>query len=195
MIKVECECDLVGVSPLSFSKAIQSKLETGEAHDDFEERTWMERLHVDANGEVFIPPNALKNMLAATAAYLSESIPGKGRQTYTKNFEAGIMVVEPLMLGIKATSNEIQKERLFVPSDGKKGGSKRVWKNFPTILKWQTHIEILLFDPILMGKPEKVEEYLKHAGKFIGFLRFRPRNGGYYGRFDVKNFKVVNGKL
>jgi len=188
MIKVEC--DLVGVSPLSFSKKVISEKETGELSDAFEERTWKERLHVTKDGDVFIPPNALKNCLTECARYLSESIPGQGRQTFTKKFEAGIMVVEPLLLGIKADSKEVQKERLFVSSKGKKGGGERVWKNFPTILDWRAHAEILVFDPALIAKPEKIEEYLSHAGKFIGFLRFRPRNGGYYGRFEVKNFKV-----
>ena len=28
---------------------------------------------------------------------------------------------------------------------------------------------------------------LREAGKFIGIGRFRPRNNGYYGRFDVES--------
>jgi len=193
MIKVEC--DLVGVAPLSFSKKVLSEKETGELPDVYEERTWQERLHITKDDEVFIPPGALKNCLTECARYLSESIPGKGKQTFTKNFEAGIMIVEPLLLGIKANSDKVQKERIFVSSTGTKGRGKRVWKNFPTILDWQTHVEILVFDPVLTAKPEKIKEYLTHAGKFIGLLRFRPRNGGFYGRFDVKNFKVSAAKV
>lgn len=189
MLKITC--DLIGVSPLSFSKAIVSQKGQDEPNDTFEERTWMERLHVDDNGELFIPPNAMKNCLSNCAKYLAEKIPGKGKQTFTKNFEAGIMIVEPLKLGIKSNSKEIQKERLFVPADGRRGGGKRVWKNFPTILQWRTSVEILVFDPILIAKPEKIEEYLKHAGKFIGLLRFRPRNNGYYGRYTIENFEYV----
>jgi len=191
MNPVEIEFDVTGVSPLSFSKAITTVKDTGEAHDSFEERTWRERIHVDELGGAFIPPNALKNMLAATARYLSESIPGKGKQTYTKNFEAGIMVVDRLTLNVKA--KDIGLERLFVPSDGRPGGSRRVWKNFPILPTWETHGKLVVFDPILTAKPEKILEYLTYAGKFIGFLRFRPRNGGYYGRFEITNF-TVNGK-
>jgi hypothetical protein len=156
-----------------------------------EERTWMERLHVDEKGEVFIPPNALKNMLSETAKYLSETVPGQGKARYTKHFEAGIMVVEPMRLGIKADSDKVQKQRLFVPADGRRGGKTRVWKNFPTILEWQTHAEIIVFDPMLCDKPEKIHEYLIHGGKFIGLLAFRPRNNGYMGRYEVKNFRVM----
>lgn len=182
---------LKSVSPLSMSKPIASVKNTDEPHDVFEERTWKERMHVDKKGELFIPPNALKNMLAEVAAYLSESIAGKGNQRYTKNFAAGTMVVKPLLLGIKAST--IKPERLFVSAKGERGGRKRVWKNFPLIPEWETECEILIFDPILEARLEKVCEYLRHAGKFIGFLRFRPRNGGYYGRYDVSSF-VVDGK-
>jgi hypothetical protein len=101
------------------------------------------------------------------------------------------MVLEPLSLGIKAS--EIQGERLFVPSDGKRGGGKRVWKSFPVVPKWKTEATIYLIDPLLIAKPEKVEEYLVHAGKFIGMGRFRPRNNGFYGRFEISNFRVQNG--
>jgi hypothetical protein len=136
---------------------------------------------------VFIPPMAVKNCLSDCARFLSETVPGKGKATYTKHFEAGTMVMEPASLGIVA--DDVQGERLFVPSDGKKGGSTRVWKTFPYMPAWQCDVEIILLDPILIDKPSKVEEYLGHAGKFIGLGRFRPRNGGYYGRFEVVKFK------
>ncbi len=180
---------LVSASPLSFSAPIKSTKNTGENHDVFEERTWRERLHVDSKGEVFIPPNAVKNMMEAVAGFLGEKIPGKGQATWTKHFKAGILVTQPLMLGIKG--KHVAGERLFVPSDGKKGGGKRVYKTFPVIAEWQADGEIILLDPLLIDKPKKVEEYLEHAGKFVGLLRFRPANGGFYGRFTVKDFKVV----
>lgn len=186
---IAVEFDLVSASPLSFSKAITSIKDPGESHEAFEERTWRERMHVDKNGELFIPANALETMLVETAKFLAESVPGKGKATYTKHFMAGIMVTEPLMLAIKADT--IQHERCFVSSDGKPGGSKRVWKNFPIVAEWKARGQIILLDPILIDKPEKVEEYLRYAGKFIGFLKGRPRRGGHYGRFSVENFRVI----
>jgi hypothetical protein len=177
---------ITGVSPYSQSGVIQSSKNTGEGHDDFEQRTWRERLHVDNDGVVFIPPMAIKNMLSDCARFLSESVPGKGKSTYTKNFDAGVMVVTPASIGVKA--KDVIGERLFVPSDGKKGGGTRVWKTFPVIPKWEADIEIILLDPLLIDKPLKVKEYLEHSGKFIGLGRFRPRNGGFYGRFEVTDF-------
>lgn len=182
-------CTLKGITPLSFSRAIQSKKNTGESHDAFEERTWRERLHTTPDGDVFIPPMALKNCLSEVAKFLSESVPGKGKATYTKHFEAGVLVVEPIMLGIQA--DDVESETLFVPADGRRGGGSRVWKTFPIIKEWQGDAEIILLDPILVDKTDKVHEYLGHAGKFIGLGRFRPRNNGFYGRFDVLKFNVA----
>jgi hypothetical protein len=178
---------LKSTSPMSQSKGILEKKNTGESHEAFEERTWPQRMHVNENGFVFIPPMAIKLCLADCAKFLSETVPGKGKATYTKHFEAGTMVVDPAVLNVKAA--DVTSEKLFVPSDGKKGGGSRVWKFFPFIAKWETDIEIVLLDPVLIDKPAKVQEYLEHAGKFIGLGRFRPRNGGFYGRFEVTRFK------
>ena len=84
----------------------------------------------------------------------------------------------------------MEGEWLFVPSDGKRGGSKRVWKCFPYVNDWKAVGTIYLLDPALIARPEKVEEYLRHAGKFIGLGRFAPRRGGFYGRFVVDDFQT-----
>jgi hypothetical protein len=185
-----CKASLKSASPISFSAPIQSVKNTGEGHDDFEQRTWRERIHVNSNGMVFIPPGALKNCLSEVAKYIQESVPGKKGSTYTKLFEAGVMVTDPLVLPIKA--DKVAGERLFVPSDGKRGGGKRVWKTFPVIPDWNADAMIYLLDPILIDKPQKVKEYLEHAGKFVGMGRFRPRNNGFYGRFTVESFVTSN---
>jgi hypothetical protein len=176
-----------GVAPISFSAPVQSVKDQGEAHDVFEDRTWREKMHVE-NGEVFIPPGALKGCLQDAAKHLSENVPGKGSSKYTKHFERGIMVTQPLMLGVKP--GDVGCDRRFVPSDGKPGGGKRVWKNFPILMTWQCDGEILVLDPLLEGKTDKVHAYLEYAGKLIGMGRFRPASRGYYGRFKVTRFDV-----
>lgn len=181
------ECDLIGKTPYSSSRPIESIRNTGESHDAFEQRTWREKIHRNAKGEAFIPPMALKNCLADVARYLSESVPGKGKATYTKHFEAGIIVMEPMMLGVKA--DDAPSERLFLPSDCKRGGGRRVWKTYPKFDPWKVHAVIIVMDETIT--PEKLEEYLRYAGDFIGMGRFRPRNNGFYGRFDVENVKIT----
>jgi hypothetical protein len=192
---LKCECDLIGISPISFSKPIESKKDQGEAHDAFEERTWRERMHVDKDGRVFHPPTGLKNCLSEVAKYLGETIKGKGKATYTKHFVSGVLVTDPLLFldgnGEPIMADTVTGERLFVPSDGVRGGGKRVWKTFPVIPVWSTHATIYALDRILVDKPQKIHEYVTYAGQFIGMGRFRPANNGVYGRFKVENFKVV----
>ena len=184
----EIVAHLTSASVMEQGAPIRSIRKTGENGDVHEERTWRERLHVNGDGYVFIPAMAIKIMLAECARFLSETVPGKGKATYTKHFEAGVMVLDDIVLNVKA--DDVQANRVFVPSDGKKGGGSRVWKNFPCIPAWEADVSILLVDPVLIAKPEKVKEYLEHAGKFIGLGVFRPRNGGTHGRFAVSNFKA-----
>ena len=173
---------LKSVSPYSQSKHYDvPKLEKENAKD-YEARTWRERLHVNADGKVFIPQMAFKNCLSEAAKYLSIQIPGKGKATYTKHIEGGVLVMEPLVISLK--KDDVQGEWLFVPSDGQRGGSKRVNKCFPVITDWSGIVNFQIFDETVT---EDVFTYiLTEAGKFIGLGRFRPRNNGFYGRFSVE---------
>jgi hypothetical protein len=176
-----------GISPYSQSKFVRvDKLEK-ESASAYEERNWRERLHVDEQDNVIIPPMAFKNCLAEAAKYLSIQIPGKGKATYTKHFEAGVLVVNPLVLNLK--KQDVAHEWLFVPSDGKRGGGTRVQKCFPVIHaeQWGGEVEFLILDETVDQKI--FEHVIREAGRFIGIGRFRPRNNGYYGRFDIKKIK------
>ena len=185
-----------GTAPIAFGAPIRAPKETGETHDAYEQRTWRERLHEDPEGYIFIPPMALKNCLSEVAQYLGESVKGKGKATYTKHFVTGILVTDPMPVfngdGKRIKAADVEPLRLFVPADGKRGGGKRVWKNFPTIpTPWSATATIYVREPVLIDKPEKVEEYLSHSGKFIGLGSLRIRNNGYFGGFKVTEFKVV----
>jgi len=185
-----------GISPYSQSRSYDVEHLQGEGFEDYEKRTWRNRLHVDERGEVFIPPMAFKNALAETAKFLSLSVPGKGKATYTKNFEAGVLAVEAARLGIKATA--VQCERLFVPADGRAGSGKRVHKYFPVIpAGWKADFSFLVFDEtVLQTWPATgttvFEFVLERCGQFVGLGRFRPRNRGFYGRFAVNEFVVLD---
>jgi hypothetical protein len=173
---------LKSVSPYSQSRYHDTEKLEKESAKDYEKRTWRNRLHVNEDGNVFIPPMALKNCLSECAKYLSMRIEGGGRKTYTKHFEAGVLCCEPIVLPKKA--EEVDCEELFVPSDGVRGGSKRVMKSFPYIPEWEGIATFYIADETIT---EDIFEYhLEQAGKFIGLGRFRVRNNGYYGRFKVE---------
>ena len=178
---------LKSVSVYSQSKFHQTEKLEKEGHDAYERRTCRDRLHVDEDGMVFIPPMAFKNCLAEAAKYLSIQIPGKGKNTYTKHFEAGLLVMDPVPLGIK--KEDVPIEGLFVPSDGRRGGGKRVMKWFPYIPKWEGEVPFYVLDETITK--DVLALHLEQSGKFIGIGRFRPRNNGFYGRFDVLSLKEV----
>lgn len=112
-----------GKSPYSQSKHHETPHLPGEDAPDYERRTWRNRMHVDSDGQVYIPPMQFKNCIAEAAKFLSIPIPGDKKKTYTKHFEAGVMVVTPVPLGIQA--DDVPGEALFVPSDGRRGGGSR----------------------------------------------------------------------
>lgn len=170
-----------GISPYSQAKCHEAPILDREGKDDYEQRTWREKMHVTDQSQVFIPPTAIKNGLAATAQFLGMQIPGRGKERYTKHFTSGILVIDPLILPVN--KSEVTAERLFVPSDGKRGGGKRVWKYFPLITEWGGDLTIYVLDNIITKKV--FDEHLEAMGKFIGLGRFRPQNNGFYGRFEV----------
>ena len=159
------------------------KLNAKESPDAYEQRTWRERFHTDPETEeCVIPPMAFKNMLGEVAKFLSEKIPGKGNNTWTKHFDSGVLCVELCRLG--TTKDQLVADKRFVPSNGQAGHGTRVMKYFPLIHKWETVVEFMIVDDTITE--EVFERFLREAGNLIGVGLGRPRNRGYYGRFMVE---------
>jgi hypothetical protein len=178
---------LKSTSPISFGRYYAQDVpkKDKESAADYEERTWHNRLHVAEDGRVFIPPFAFKNCLDSAARYLGMQIPGKRKNTFTKHFASGVLVMDPLVLPLKGTA--VKGEWRYVPADGMPGGSKRVMKCFPVIANWEGNIEIQVLDDTVTA--EVLEEHLVQAGQFIGVGSFRPQNRGIYGRFKLVSLK------
>ncbi|WP_319419479.1 hypothetical protein [Pleurocapsa sp. FMAR1] len=184
--KIELEIESLGT--YSQNKPVSVEKNKKESHDDYEQRTWMYRMHWDDDDRVFIPPMAFKNCISEAAKYLS--IKTSGKATFTKHFKAGVLIVDPSVLKNPQKEQPILKDsvrgdRVFVPSNGIAGGGSRVWKTFPCIDAWKTSLTVLILDDIIT---ESVFlEHINQAGHLIGVGRFRPINNGYYGRFKVNN--------
>lgn len=182
-------CTLESVSPYSQSRYYKVDRKAKELDRDYEARTWRERCHYNTKGQLFIPPMAFANNIKEAARFASLSIPGKGKMTYTKHFEAGILVSEPLPLSIM--QDQVEGEWLFVPSDGRRGGGRRVEKHFPLIREWSGTVTYYILDDIITQ--DVFAQVLSIGGALIGLGRFRPRNMGYYGRFRVVSVKWSEG--
>lgn len=178
---------ITSVSPYSQSRHYTTEKLPKELAKDYEARTWRDRLHTTEEGKVFIPPMSFKNCLSEAAKFLSIQIPGKGKSTYTKHFEAGVLVTDGLELDTH--KDDVKGEWLFVPSDGVRGSGKRVEKCFPVIHQWSGKVTFHVLDETITE--EVFHNVLSQAGAFIGMGRFRPRNNGFYGRFKVERLEWV----
>ena len=182
------QAHLKSTSPYSQSRHYTVEKLSKEGANDYEMRTWRNRMHVTPDGYVFIPPTAFKNCLSEAAKFLSIQIPGKGKATFTKHVEAGILVTTMVPLRVKAA--DVPGEELFVPASGRRGDGKRVTKMFPMIAEWEGDVIFHVIDETVTR--DILAQHLTEAGKLIGIGRFRPRNNGYYGRFDVTALEEIN---
>lgn len=171
-------------SPYSQSKAFESERKENESHDAFDERCWRERCHV-TKGLVMIPPMAFKQSIVAAAKLMNEKIPGKRNQTWAKQFECGVLIGDGIVTDSKI--EDVSSERLFVPSDGKRGGGTRVYRRFPRIDQWSGVLTWWVTAPEIIESVFR--RYMDAAGLMIGIGRFRVERGGFYGRFKVNKIE------
>jgi len=179
---------IVGISPYSPSRKYDDMVprKDKESADEFDKRTWREHAnYAPKTREMFIPPMGLKMAVAEAAKRLAIKIPGKGKATYTKNILSGLLCAEQLWLGVKMEDAEM--EGFLANSDGRRGSGSRVYRRFPIVRDWQTTAVMQIIDDEI---PRDVfERCLHEAGNLIGVGRFRPQNGGYFGRFRVTSVK------
>lgn len=176
---------LVGLSPYSQSRAHdEPKIDDKERPDEYDRRTWRSKAHFDQQTrEVYIPPMSVKFSVAEAARRLSIRIPGKRAATYSKNILSGLMLVDPIGLGVKV--DDLTSETIYANADGKRGSGTRVFRRFPMIPSgWKGRAEIYVIDDEI---PEAIiERCLAEAGSLVGIGRFRPEKGGFLGRFSVE---------
>ena len=193
---------LRGISPYSSSRKYDDlvpRLEK-ENSEDYDKRTWREHANYDQKTrEMFIPPMGLKLSLAEAAKRLSIKIPGKGKASYTKNILSGVIAADRIWLEVPADGGgkkpawtrikmeDAGLEGFLANSDGRRGSGSRVFRRFPILHQWRAEAILQLIDAEV--PTEVFERCLKEAGNLIGVGRFRPQNGGYFGRFDVDAVK------
>lgn len=178
-----CTVYFTGAAPYSASRAHCAEKLPKETPDAYEERTWRQKAHIQ-DGKVVIPPMAFKIGLDRAAKMLGKQIPGKGKATYTKFFESGVIVTDPVVI---ANETDIQMERIHANADGVRGSGKRVWRNFPRVDTWRGKVVFhIIADEIT---PDVFEEAVRYEGLAVGVGRFRPERGGYFGRFTVEKFE------
>jgi hypothetical protein len=183
-----------GTSPYSQSKYIDPEAHPAngkETKDAFEKRTWRHRVHRGKGDVSYIPPMAMKKSLTAAAPYLGK-IPGQGNATYTKRFRSGLLIVDEIPLlhpnGERVKFDDWEGEWLFLDANGKPGGT-RVKRCMPCVRDWSATVRIYVADEVI--DEDVLRRVLVDAGRLVGVGRFRPENGGFYGRFEVDSIEWV----
>lgn len=173
---------LTSAAPLTQSrKHDEPKLEK-ELADAYEKRTWRSKAHVGESGHIEIPAFAIKCAVVAAAKYAGDQIPGKGKSTWTKKFQCGILIPDNAITD--CTLDDVKPITINANSDGVRGSGKRVFRTFPQLHKWTATVGVLVLDEIITR--DVLEKYFTAAGQFVGVGQYRPENGGTNGRFSVQ---------
>jgi len=188
----EAKFEVCGVTDLMFGKPTVSKRRDDETYEDHEQRVWPEKVPVTSDGQCYINPFAVTNSLVEAAKWLKRKVPGERGATFTKRFQCGISPGERMLLfkttGEPVTIEDVDPVLLFVPSDGKHGGPKRVERIFPTLHSWIARGSLNVFD----GKisKEQLHDHLMCVGQYVGWGAMRVANGGINGRFSVSQLET-----
>ena len=151
---------------------------------DFEQERWRERMLSDEDGTPMLPNLAINNCLTEAAKALRKTIPGRGKSEYGAVF-ARALVPPYKDVRLDVDIQDVKPVTMFVPSDGKKGGGKRVNRVFAHIDNWKATFQVVALDNAITQ--EIMEEVANYASMCIGFGAMRPgnKNCGQCGRFKV----------
>jgi hypothetical protein len=221
---------ITGISTMCQSHKHESPRLDGEQPDDYDKRTWRARLNINAydavlnsdrlnakfvhpdgsplKASVVLPAHGLHMAIAAGARYSARKIPGRGSSTWTKKFEAGIMLMDdPVVMWrdpdwkgdpdkapvIGIDPNALAYSTMNAHANGKRGSSSRVTRRIPFIPPgWVSTFEVCIIDPII--NETIFFEMLGLTGLYVGLGQGRPENGGGRGRFSVLNLEWTDNR-
>lgn len=177
-----CTVKITGLAPYSASRSHETPKLDKERPDQYEDRTWPNKAHIE-DGKVFIPPMAFKMGVDRAAKVSGLQIPGKGKSTYTKFFESGVVVMDPVFIADEA---DMECERIHANADGVRGSGKRVWRKFPKFTNWSGEVKFYIFANEIPN--DVFEQMVNYSGMAVGVGRFRPEKGGFFGRYSCDSF-------
>lgn len=160
-------CEAVGVRA-GGPKGSKSKKE-----DDLESYVYR-----NDKGDLSIPGTYLRGALLEQSKFLQD--PRSPRKCARDLFKAGVVQLTPLASIGKTTWDFVHKGRVLI----QRNAITRCW---PAIKDWTATFIVMVILPEYVS-PDMLCETITNAGKFQGFADFRPT----YGRFQVREFKVLN---
>jgi hypothetical protein len=188
----EAVFEVKSVTDLMFGCPTQSPRRDDETYNDHEHRVWREKVPLTDTGQAYINPFAVTNSLVEAAKWLKRKVPGERGAMFGKRFQCGVSPGQKVLLfrkdGKPVRIEDIDPLLLFVPSDGKHGGPKRVERIFPTLHEWTARGSLHVFD----GKisEDQLMDHLVCVGQYVGWGAMRVANGGINGRFSVVSLEA-----
>jgi len=172
---------LTGTNNMIHSRAHMTPKLPKEKADDYEDRTWKEKLHADKDvGVVLIPGDAVKKSLDSAVKRLGEKT--KGKATYTKHFKSGART-SALYYPTSVSLDSVTKLSIFCETSA--GSGTRVMRHFPLIPSgWIATVDFIITDDII--DQDVFMRSLTEAGRLVGIGSFRVENGGRCGTFNVE---------
>ncbi len=182
---------MIGHGPIVFGKPVHEAKRDNEKDDQWAERIWKEKTHVDEDGHLCIPATAVHRSLITASKWLSEKLEGK--KTYTRRFESGVICHQQMFKitrnGKPLAMDNVERFNLYAPTNGERGGPKRVWKAFPRVMpKWEIEVNLLITDEAIT---EAV--FAKHArcaGLHDGIGSMRIGKAGPNGMWELSNLEL-----
>ncbi len=176
---------LKSMGPYSQSRQIPERPAGDErSHEQYDrDCVWLKAHFMPDGEELCIPGQAFKMALDTAAKRLSLKHPNGGKSLLTKNFLSGIMLFQPLALGLNRTSPGVRTDSLAQNTDGVRGSGKRGIRTFPVIDDWRGTLTFTVTDDVI--SESAFVTALEYAGQSIGIGRWRAENGGLYGRFLI----------
>ncbi|MCK4307271.1 hypothetical protein KAW50_03475 [candidate division WOR-3 bacterium] len=132
------------------------------------------------------PASQIRKMLTLAAA--RKKVPGQGNTRFAKYVGSGGILIEPDKI--------YHKNQKDVRSIGhwtvniNRGARNQVWCVKPEIHSWKLEFKIINNLPEIITDAD-VKEFLDWGGLFLGLGTDRPERGKLFGRFEVKEFKLL----
>jgi hypothetical protein len=156
----------------------QSRMKTADINFEQQARESAYITVIDGKEQLYIPGYAVYSMIIQTAKQYTS------RKTNLANILAGTIRIEPEEIPLGHCNYEVDVRPVNIQKN-------RVLKARPKIPKWEVEFDII-YNKIL---PETVittlKQILEDGGTRVGLLDYRPQHKGWFGTFELVEFKVV----
>lgn len=182
---------MVGHGPILFGRPVFEPKRDDETHEQLDQRAWRMRAHTTDGNVLCIPATAVKQSLVFAGKWLGIKL--KGGKTFTARFKSGVVCASPYFLLSRKnkplTIDDVEEYPLYVPSDGRPGGTSRVVRRFPKLSpEWECTAEFIVTDNVI--SEDMIERHAKAAGLHDGIGSMRIGNGGPNGMWKVQDVRL-----